>query len=101
MLTWELGRATIMSATRRCWEFEEVCTAIRTSFPLCPPDGWSHGTFGVEELEDWVEDETLDHVEFGNDAEFESEAIVGALEQTEESDAVEVFARLGNKPLRP
>ena len=34
-----LGLATIMSATRKSWEFVEVCTAIRTSFPGCP-DRW-------------------------------------------------------------
>ena len=38
-----LGRATIISATRRNWEFDEVCTAIRTSSPCCQ-DRWSHGT---------------------------------------------------------
>ena len=49
---------------------------------------------GVDELEDWVGDETQDHVEFGGDAEieFEIEATVGALEPTEESDAIEVLA---------
>ena len=63
--------------------------AIQTSFPGCPPDRCSHGTFDVEELDDRIE-----HVEFGDDAELESEneAIVGALEPTEESDAVEVLA---------
>ena len=30
------------AATRKSWEFDEVCTAIRTSFPGCPPDPWSH-----------------------------------------------------------
>ena len=71
-----------MSATRGRWEFGDDCMAIRTSFPGCPQDLWSHGTFGVEQLEDRVEDETQDHVEFGDDAEFESEieAIVGVLE---------------------
>ena len=59
------GRATIMSATRRSSEFDEVCTAIRTSFPGCPPDWWSHGTLGVDELEDRPEDEPQDHVNFG------------------------------------
>ena len=46
----------------------------------------------MEELEDKVEDETKDHVDFGGGAEFESEieAIVGAPEPTKESDAVEV-----------
>ena len=50
----------------------------------------------MEELEDRIEDETLDHVEFGDDAELgsEIEAIVGALETTEESDAIEVLATL-------
>ena len=45
--------------------------AIRTSFPGCQPDQWSYGTPGAE-----------DHVEFGDDAEFESEieVIVGVLE---------------------
>ena len=89
-----LVQATIMSATRRNWEFDDVCMAIWTSFPSCPPDGWSHGTFGVEEVEDWIQDKTQDHVEFGDDAELESEieAIVGALEPKEESDAMEVLA---------
>ena len=59
-----------MSATRRSWEFGDVCVAIRTSFPGCPPDRWSHGTFGVE-LEDAVEDEAQDHAGFGDDAELE------------------------------
>ena len=83
-----------MSATRRSWEFDEVCTAIRTSFPGCPPDRWSHGTFGVDELEDRPEDELQDDVDFGGDTEFESEieAIVGALETMEESDGTDVFA---------
>ena len=46
----------------------------------------------MEELEDKVEDETKDHVDFGGGAEFESEieAIVGAPEPTKESDAVEL-----------
>ena len=71
-----------------------MCTAIQTSFPDCPQDWWSHRTFGVEKLEDRAEDETQDHVEFGDDSEFESEleAIVGALEPMEESDAIEVLA---------
>ena len=45
-------------------------------------------------MEDGVTDGTQDHVEFGGDAEFESEteAIVGALGPIEESDAIEVFA---------
>ena len=64
-----LGRATIMSATRRSWEFDEVCTAIRTSFPACPPDGWSHGSRGVDELDEGVEDHPQDH---GGDTELES-----------------------------
>ena len=38
-----LGRATIMSATRRSCEFDDVCMAIQTSFPGCPPDRRSHG----------------------------------------------------------
>ena len=59
-----LGRATIMSSTRRSWEFDDVCTAIRMSFPGCPPDLWSHGTFGVDGLEDWVEDQTQDLIKF-------------------------------------
>ena len=48
----------------------------------------------MEELDDKVEDETQDHVEFGDDVEQESgiEAIVGALEPIEESDAIEVLA---------
>ena len=85
-----LGRATVMSATRRNWEVDDVCMAIPTSFPGCPPDRWSHGTFGLEELEDSIEE---DHVEFGDDAEHESEidAILGALEAIE-SDAIEVLA---------
>ena len=89
-----LGRATIMSATRRSWEFDEVCAAIRTSFLGCPPDRWSHGTFGVDELEDRPDHELQDPVDFGGDTEFESEieAIVGALEPTEESDAIEVLS---------
>ena len=37
-----LGRATVLSATRRSWDFDEVCTAIRTSCLGCPPDRWSH-----------------------------------------------------------
>ena len=41
------GRATIMSATPRSWEFDDVCMTISTSFPGCPPDRWSHGTFCV------------------------------------------------------
>ena len=43
-----LGRATIMSATRRSWEFEEVCTAIQTSFLLV------HLTGGRMELLGWM-----------------------------------------------
>ena len=59
----------------------------------CPLDLWSDGTFSVEELEDKIEDEPKDHVEFGDDEELESEieAIVGSLEPTEESDAIEVL----------
>ena len=55
---------------------------------------WSRGAFGVDELGDRVVDEPQDHVDFGGDREFDSEikAIVGALEPTEESDAVEVLA---------
>ena len=89
-----LGRATVMSATRRSWEFDEVCTASRASFLGCPPDRWSHGTFGVDELEDRTEDELQDHAEFGGDTEFESEieALVGAFEPIEESDAIAVLA---------
>ena len=54
---------------------DELCTAMRKSFLGCPPDRWSHGAFGVDDLEDRVEDE------LGGDAEFESaiEAPVGAL----------------------
>ena len=87
-----LGPATIMSATRRRWEFDEKRTAIRTSFLGCPPD--RRGEFGVDELEDRVEAEPQDHVDLGSDAEFEPEieAIVGALEPREESDTVEVLA---------
>ena len=83
-----------MSATRRSWKFDDVCTAIPTSFPGAPPIRWSHGTPSVWTNRKRVEDETQDHVEFGDDAEFESEieAIVGALEPTEESDATEVLA---------
>ena len=62
-----LGRATIMSATGRSWQLDDVFMAIWSSFPGCPPDRWSHGTFGVE-LEDRIEDETQDHAEFGDDA---------------------------------
>ena len=58
-----------MSATRRSRE-PGVCTAIRPSFPS-PPDR-SGGAVRVDELED-VEDEPQDHVDFGGDAEFESE----------------------------
>ena len=48
----------------------------------------------VEESEDRIEDETQDNVEFGDDDERKSEieAIVGALERKEESDAIEVLA---------
>ena len=55
---------------------------------------WSHGTFGVDELEVRSEDEPQDHVDVGGYGEFESEieAIVGALEPIEESDAVEALA---------
>ena len=83
-----------MSAARRSWKFEEVYTAIRTSFLGCPLDRWSHGAFGVDELEDRVEHEPQDLVDFGDDAEFESEieAVVGALQPVEDSDAVEVLA---------
>ena len=96
-----LGRVTIMSATRGSWEFDEVCTAVRTSFSGCPTNRWSHGTFGVDELEDRVEDELRDHVNFGGDAELESdiETIVGALGPIEESDAVEVLTTW-KRPLR-
>ena len=82
-----------MSATRRSWEFYDVRMAIRTSFPCRPPDWQSHGTFGMGELDDRIEGGTQDHVEFGSDIELESEieAIVGALEPTEESDAIEVL----------
>ena len=50
--------------------------------------------FRVEELDDRIEKETQDHVEFGDDDERESEieALVGALERKEESDAIEVLA---------
>ena len=67
-----------------------------TSFPGCPSDRWSRGPLGVEELEDRIEGETQDHVEFGDDAELESEigAIEGALEPLEESDTIEVLATL-------
>ena len=51
--------ATIMSATRSTWEVEELSTAIHTSFLGCPPDGWSHGAFGVDELKDRVEDDGI------------------------------------------
>ena len=46
---------------------------------------WSHGAFGVDELEDRVENDPHDLVDFGGDAEFASatEAIVGALEPIE------------------
>ena len=79
-----------MSEIRRSCKLHDVCMAIRTSFPGSPADRWFHGTFGVE----WIEDETQDHVEFGDDAELESEieAIVGGLEPIEESDAIEVLA---------
>ena len=86
---------------RSCLQHEEagslmkcLCTAIRTSFPGCPLDWGFHGTFGVDELEDRVEDEPQDHTDFRGVAEFESEieATVGALEPIEESDAVEVLA---------
>ena len=56
-----VGRATNIFATRRSWEFDDV----RMSFLVCPPDRWS------EELDDRVEDETQDHVAFGDDAEFD------------------------------
>ena len=78
-----LGRATIMSATRRSWDFGEVSTPIRTSSPACPPDWWSHGTFGVDELEDRIEDEPPGSRGIWKcDVEFECEieAIAGALE---------------------
>ena len=90
-----LRRATVMSATRRSWEFGEISTAIRTSFPSCPPLRWSHGTLGVAELEDLVEDESRDHVDFGGDVEleFEIEAVVGALEPIQKSDALAVPSR--------
>ena len=60
MSTWEPG-----SSNDHVCHPEEECTAIRTSSPACPPDRWSHGTFGVEELEDRIEDETQDHVSSG------------------------------------
>ena len=58
----------------------DVFTAIRTSFSGCPPDWWSQGILGVDELEDRVEE----HFEFGDDAELESEieAIVGTLQSS-------------------
>ena len=88
-----LRRATIMPAPAGLG-FDDVCMAIWTSFLGCPPDWWSHGTFGVDVLEDRIEDGTNDNIEFGDDAEFESEivAIVGALERIEESDGTEVLA---------
>ena len=80
-----------MSATRRSWEFDDVCMAIRTSFPGCPPDRRSHGW---RNLKTRSRTKPHDHVEFGDDAEVESEteAIVGAQESLEESDANEVLA---------
>ena len=48
----------------------------------------------MEELDDRIEDETQDLVEFGDDVELESEiaAIVGGLEPIEGIDALEVLA---------
>ena len=48
----------------------------------------------VQELDDRIEEETQDHVEIEDDDERESEieALVGALERKEESDAIEVLA---------
>ena len=46
-----LGRATVMSATRRSWDFDEVCTAIQTSLLGCPPVGLAELLVGVKELE--------------------------------------------------
>ena len=65
-----------------------------TSFPGCHPNRQSHGTLGVDQLEERVEDETQDHVQFGDDAEYEfdMEAVVGALGPIEESDAIEFLA---------
>ena len=45
------GRATIMSATQRSWEVDEVATAIRTAFPGVPPERLTQSAFGVDEEE--------------------------------------------------
>ena len=56
----------------------------------------------VDELEDRVEDEPQDHVDFGNDAEFESEidAIISCPATMEESYAIK-FLPPGNKTEQP
>ena len=41
--------------------------------PGCPPDLRSHAVHGVDELEDRVEDDPQMHLDFGGDAECESE----------------------------
>ena len=63
---------TVVVATQKLG-IGEVCSAIRVSCPGCPPDRWSHGIFVVDELEDRVENEPQEHVDFGSDAEFEFE----------------------------
>ena len=43
------GRATVMSATHRSWNVDEVCTAIRTAFPGIPPERLTQAAYAVEE----------------------------------------------------
>ena len=58
--------------------------------------GWSHGIWGVHELDNGVEEELQENVGPGGDTELESEmgTIVGALEPIEENDAIEVLSAL-------
>ena len=57
----------------------------------------------MEELDDRIEEETQDHVEFGDDVELESEleAIVGAHWNAKKKVTQSKFLRPGKKPGRP
>ena len=70
-----------MSATRGSWDFDEVCTAVRTAFP-------SHGAFAVGESDAQDGQATVVDPEVGTS----TEAMIAGLQPIEESDAVEVLA---------
>ena len=68
--TWDLGSSDDHVCDAQKLEFDEVRTAIRTSFPGCPPDQWSHGALGEGELNEMDEDDPQD---LGDDTVQESE----------------------------